>query len=193
MADEQNPVVPVVPTPTEAEPNWLKPRLEQAERSTEKKILEQLGVTDFAAASKAIAAAKAAEEANKTAEQKAADLAAANATLTASSEKQAKVIASHALKLFSALTPEQQASVKQIAGEDPLKTLDTINALAPTWGLPQATPVPSVTTAPGRNMPVAGDTAPTTDHHAVYQSLAANPFAAARYATEHPEVYQPKS
>lgn len=194
MADEQiPPVVPAASTP-EAEPKWLPERLAQAERSAEKKLLERFGVSDFEAVSKAIATAKATEEANKTAEQKAIELAATNLRLTTASEEQAKVIADHASKLFTALTPEQQTAVKAIAGEDPLKTLSTINALASSWGTPSAVVLPTVNTGPGRSMPVSIETPGTTDHSAVYQSLAAsNPFAAANYAKQHPEVYKPKS
>src|SRR6185295_12261991 len=185
MSDEQNPVVPPVPAPApvptpEAEQPWLKARLEQAERSTERKVLERLGVTDFDAASKAIAAAKAIEEANKSAEQRAAELAASLQTTQQTASQQAAILTEHASRMLAVLTAEQQAAVKAVAGEDAAKQLQAIGALAPTWNA--AVPAQTLNTAPGRNLPAQGDQSPP-DHKATYQSLRSqNPFAAAAYA-----------
>src|SRR4051812_15275493 len=117
MSEEQNLVPPPVPAPvppTEAEQPWLKARLEQAERSTERKLLESLGVSDLASASKAIQAAKAAEEAGKSAEQRAAELSASLVTTQATATQQAAILAEHATKMLAVLSPEQQSAVKTV-------------------------------------------------------------------------------
>jgi len=195
MSEEQNQVPPVVVPPApapEGEQPWLKARLEQAERSTERKVLERLGVTDIDSATKAIAAAKAAEEANKTAEQRAAELATSLQSTQATAAQQAQVLADHASRMIAVLTPEQQQAVKAVAGDDPAKQLQAIGALAPTWN--SQVPPQTLNTAPPRNMPAPGDQSPP-DHRSTYQSLRqTNPFAAAAYGRQHSgEVYKPKS
>jgi hypothetical protein len=197
MSDQnQNPPSPA-PTPapaqSEQEPTWLKPRLEQAERAAERKVLERLGVTDIDAASKAIQAAKAVEEANKSAEQKAAELAAKLTAQQTEAERLAAVTREHAGRMLGVLTAEQQAAVKAIAGEDPAKQLQAITALGPTWSSTPAPPAP-VNTAPPAGPPAAEPNSPP-DHRAVYESeRAKNPFAAAAYGLAHQsEVFKPRS
>jgi len=195
MSEEQNQVPPVVvpPAPTpEGEQPWLKARLEQAERSTERKLLESLGVTDLASASKAIQAAKAAEEAGKSAEQRAAELAASLQSTQQTAQQQAAVLQQHAAQMMAVLSPEQQAAIKDVAGEDPTAQLKAINAFGKTWGT-QAPPQ-TLNTAPPRNMPAPGDQSPA-DHHATFKTLQSqNPFAAAAYARQHgDEVFKQKA
>ena len=194
MSEAQNPPVnPPVGTPApnpEQDPNWLKPRLEQAERAAERKVLETLGVTDVASASKAIAAAKAAEEAGKSAETRAAELAASLKTAQTEAERLTSVTREHAARMLGVLTSEQQEAVKAVAGDDAGKQLQAIGALSKTWAAAkQAEPV---NTAPVGGPP--SDPTSPPDHRSTYQSLkATNPFAAAAYGLSHAsEVFEPR-
>lgn len=194
MSEQQNPPGNPAPIPAPSqdnqEPAWLKPRLEQAERSAERKVLESLGVNDLASASKAIAAAKAAEEANKTAEQKAAELATSLKASQSEAERLAAVTREHAARMLGVLTPEQQKAVKDVAGEDPAKQLQAITALGPTWAAAEV--AKPVNTAPIGGPP--SDPTSPPDHRSQFQSLkATNPFAAAAYGLKNPEVFNPKS
>lgn len=195
MSDVQNPPAnPPVPAPSPSpenqEPAWLKPRLEQAERAAERKVLERLGVTDVDTATKAIATAKAAEEANKTAEQRAAELQAQLTATKSEAERLAATAKDQATQMMAVLSPEQQVAVKAIAGEDPARQLSTISALAQTWAKQE--PAKPVST-----MPVGGPPSDPTsppDHRSQYASLRStgNPFEAAAYALAHPEVFEPR-
>ena len=147
MSDVQNPPVnQPAPTQENKEPEWLKPRLEQAERATERKVLERLGVTDFESATKAISEAKAAAEANKTAAEKAAELAAKLATTQSEAERLATATREHADTMLGVLSAEKQAAIKAVAGEDAAKQLAAIKALSPTWAKQE--PAKPVNTAP---------------------------------------------
>ena len=70
------PATPAATPPApEKDPDWLGKRIANAKKSAEADVLKQLGVTDVEAAKKAIADLKAKEDAEKTAAQKAAELA----------------------------------------------------------------------------------------------------------------------
>ena len=194
MSEVQNPPVnpPVPPSPTQEskEPDWLPARLEQAKRSAEAKLLEAIGTADVDSAKKAIATAKAAEEANKTAEQRAADLQAQLTAKTAAHDLLDATAKAQAGHMMGVLSPEQQALVKSLAGDDPAKQLSTITALAPTWAKQE--PVKPVS-----SMPVGGPSSDPTsppEHRSQHASLKAtgNPFAAAAYGLAHPEVFEPR-
>ena len=196
MSEQQNPPAnpPVVVPPAstqEQDPHWLKPRLESAQKAAEKAVLERLGVTDVEAASKAIAAANAAAEANKTAAEKAAEL---QQQLNASKTEAERLTATtreYAARMLGVLTAEQQAAVKAIAGEDAAKQLQAISALGPTWAKQE--PAKPVNTAPVGGPP--SDPTSPPDHRSHYESLKStgNPFERAAYGLAHPEVFNPKS
>lgn len=207
------PVPPAaVPTPQAQDPNWLKGRLEQAERSAQQKLLAELGVTDPGAAKAAIAAAQAAEEANKTAEQKAAELATKLETQSAETRRYQEATRVHANALLATLGEERRAAVVALAGDDPAKQLNTIGVLTPTWNkqeqeaasaaqaaaqaaasaqaaapTPPAAPAPD--TAPPPDAP-SGSTESPPNHRTVWETARSkNPFAAAAYGAQHPTIY----
>lgn len=192
MSDVQNPPTNQPnPAPEIQEPTWLKPRLESAERAAEKKILDRLGITDVDAASKAIAAANAAAEANKTAAEKAAELQQQLNASKSEAERLGATTKEFAARMMMALTAEQQAAVKAVAGEDSAKQLQTITAMAPTWAKQE--PAKPVNTAPVGGPP--SDPTSPPDHRSTYHSLkSTNPFAAAVHGLTHAdEVFKPKS
>jgi hypothetical protein len=157
----------------------------------ERSILEKLGVPDLDTVTKALAAAKVAEEAGKTAAQKATELEASLKTTQSEAERLKAVTSSQADQMMAVLTPEQQTAVKALAGDDKAKQLQTISALSSTWSVP--VPTPPVNTAPGRTAPSSDPLSPP-DYRSTYESLRqTNPFAAAALAAQHNEVYFPKT
>lgn len=124
---------PTQPDPA-TDPNWFKPRLEHERRAGSEAILRELGVTDVSVAKEAIAAAQAAAEARKSAEQRALE---ASQKLTAEQTEAARlrsITQEHAARMIGVLTAEQQAAVRAIAGDnDPAGQLHAINVLGPTW------------------------------------------------------------
>jgi colicin import membrane protein len=184
-----------------AEPSWLNPRLEQAERSGERKALERLGLSegDIEKAKAALAAARKAEEDAKTADQRAAEAAVREKTALTRLEQAEATNKEHAARMMAVLSEDKQAAVKQIAGEDPALQLRAIHALGPTWAaqaeatkkLAAAEKEPA-TTAPPPNAPGGTDPKSPPDHRAIYESLKDNPFARAAYGVAHPEAYQPR-
>lgn len=215
MADENTPagapapaapaVAPVAaPTPPQAPeidpakpPPWLAGRLEEARRVEREALLKDLGVTDSAKAKAAIAAAQKADEDAKSVGEKLGETAKALESEKKRSERYEVIVKDHAAKELAKLSPEHQAAVKAIAGDEPGAQLSAIGVLAPTWGksAPAATPVapapPASGTAPPPVAPASGSVSPP-DHAAVHAELTkANPFAAARYALEHQhELYK---
>ena len=195
------------PTPPAQDPNWIKPRLERERSVGERKLLERLGFANEADAKAAAAAAKAAAEANKSAEQKALEASQAAAAEKARADAQHAVLSEHAARQMVGLTPEQQTAVKAVAGDDPVKQLQTIGALQPTWSLAAASAAAAATaaaqaaasaarpttTAPPADAPNGG-APPAPSARATYDALrSSNPFAAARHGSAHPEVYTPKT
>jgi hypothetical protein len=98
---------------------------------------------------------------------------------------------------WTRLTDSQREAVRTIVGDDPKAQLEALERIGPSWGYRfdsaaeapgtrPPTPAPHATTsraAPGGN---------AADHHAAYARLrASDPFAAARYAAAHPDVYTP--
>lgn len=189
----------IPPADANAEPFWLKGRLERAEEQARKALLTELGITDPGAAKAALEAAKKAEEANKTAEQRAAELAQKLGTVQTEAERQAAVIQEYAARMFGVLTADQQGAVKAIAGDDPAAQLRAINALGPTWAkqAEAAAPAPApkpATTAPAPDAPAGAATGSPPDHRAVYSDMRSrNPFAAAAYGLENPSAYNAPS
>jgi hypothetical protein len=193
------PVVPPTVTVADLPPEALRQRLEQAAHAAQTKLLADLGIADVAEAKAAIAAQRAAAEAQKTDAEK---LAALNLRVTAQ-ESALTVAVSQAAKN---ITAEQKAAVDAIAGTDSVTWLRTYAALAPTWG---GAPVPVVPVAPAApaapaapiitsTAPAAPAPAPTNqtspaDHATVYASLKSNPFAAAAYLEKYGSACYPKT
>ncbi len=205
----------VVPTPAPApapaaeppavDPNWFKPRLDQAKRAAETALLATLGVKDTAEATALLEAARAAKEAQKTElerkDEKIKSLESASARL-AEYEQTIKARAEFEL---AQLTDSQRASVTALAGADMAKTLSTIDVLKPTWVVAPApavaTPpaaavvVPPVNSAPPPNAPGGNVSGSPPDHKAVFKSLkdSGNGVAAAAYLNEFTKFIYPRS
>lgn len=201
------PADPNAPPPQE--PNWLKPRLGQAENAGRKSVFAALNVKDEAEAKALVEKARQTEEAQKTELQKAQDrnkeleARAARATVLEDTVKR------RVETELAGLTDAQKAAVAAVAGDDPARTLATIDALKPTWiaaaPLPAApTPAPSlaVPPAPGATPPATTSPPPTApgsapgsppNHKAEWESLKAkNPHAAALYLNKHVNDIYPR-
>ncbi len=196
-------VPPATAPPAQGDPGWLNDRLKQAKRSAENAVLANLGITDLAAAKAAIDAAKEAEEANKTVEQRAADLAAELKSTTAEKQRLSDVTTEHAARMLGVLTVEQQAAVTAIAGDDAAGQLRAIGVLAPTWTKAEeaaqaavaaataSTTAPPADSAPPPGAPNGTTTSPP-DHRTVYETTRTNnPFAAAAYGRRNRDAYKP--
>jgi len=197
------PVVPPAPsapaTPPAAppvDPAWLNDRIAQAKKNGEADALKALGVANVDEAKAAIAAAKAAADTKKSAEEKAAEY---KTQLEATAAKAAALegtIKDRVAIELSALTAEQKAAVQAVAGDDAAAQLRAIDKLKPTWAAAPTSPAadpakpPSAkttpaTTAPTREAPGSAPPDPT-NHLAVYTDLkATNPMAAAQYRKAH--------
>jgi hypothetical protein len=218
MADDNTPAgagAPAAPvTPPAAAPAapedksypWLPDRLAQShrqgEKSGEERALATLGLTgaDLGKAKAILDEAAKSAEANKSAEQRAADLAARLTTTQTEADRQAAIIKEHAARMLGVLEADHQKAVRDIAGDDPAKQLQTIHALTPIWAKQAPAPavpvvVPPATTAPPPTAPGGAPGTSPPDHVATYGQLkTSNPFAAAAYGARNPSVYdQPKS
>lgn len=204
MTDQVTPATPAAapaatPSPDvepQSPPGWLKARLERERLAG----LKAAGFDSEESAKAAADALKQKAEAEKTADQKAGEY---KAKLDAEQAEKAKLeatVAEHAGRMLLGLTPEQQAAVKAIAGDDAGAQLRAIGALQPTWAKardaeaaakPAPAPAPA-TTSPAPTAPNGTTTSPP-DHRAVYAEMRSkNPFAAAQYAQQHPEAYVSK-
>lgn len=212
-------VAPAPDAPPQTDPAWLNPRLEQAKRAAQAALLAELGVEDPAAAKALLAAAKAAEEAQKTELQKARDEAAALKPKAARAAQLEQTIKSRADIELAGLTEAQRAAVTAVAGDDSAKVLSTIDALKPTWvsaaPAPVATPAPApaaqpappaaappaapaipappANTSPAPTAPTSGNVSPP-DRKAEYQALKVkNPIAAAAYLNAYASEIYPRA
>lgn len=183
------------PQPTDESQPWFKERLARAAEQERLKVLEELGVKDPAKAKKALEAAAKAEEEAKSVTDKLTETASKLTRAESELEREREVTKEWAARQMMALSPEQQAAVKAIAGESATKQLAAITALQPTW-LKQATPTaaqattPATGTAPPATAP-SSTTVSQPNHKEIHAALLKkNPFAAANYAMEHlSEVY----
>lgn len=187
------PAAPPPPAPKPADeandkPPWLDARLEQAKHS----ILKELGITDVDEGKRIVAAHAAKAEAEKTAEQRAAEMKAKAEQYEAQSAARLRTIAEYAARQMVGLTAEQQGAVKAIAGDDAEQQLKTIAALAPTWAKSQSTqqPPPPANSAPPPNAP-PGTTASPTNARSLYEATRnTNPFLAAIFGQANPDAYR---
>jgi hypothetical protein len=174
---------PVATAPPENEkPSWLDARLER-ERA---KALKDAGFESAEDAKKASEELKAKREAEKSAAQKAAELEAALKTKTAREEALTSTLSGYAKTQLAGLTEAQRNAVAAVAGDDPAKQLQTIEALKPTWASASApaTPAPVVPkdTAPAAAAPKDAGNVSAPDLKAVYEELVkTNPVLAARF------------
>jgi hypothetical protein len=175
-------------TATEAEPPWLKGRLEQARTSAQKDFLKSIGVDKPEDVTAALAKLKTLEyeklsEAEKTTRR----LAELEPRANRAGELEATVKA-YADRELSGLSDLQRAAVASLAGEDPAKVLRAIESLKPTWAaapVATAAPVPASTSAASPQPAAAGSTS-QIDHKAEFARLRKeNPFEAPRYFAEH--------
>lgn len=195
---QAQPAQPAVPQVDNSEPAWLPARLARAQEAAQKELLAKLGIDDAEKAKAFIKAGQDAENERKTLAEKLAEQAAQLTTTKTQADKLSAVVALQAASQLSTLSPEQQAAVKAIAGEDPAEQLRTVIALAPTWAAKAAAqavtpvvPAPApASTSPAPAAPPGVSPGSPPDHKAVYQQLLnANPISAARYAAAHPSVF----
>jgi hypothetical protein len=156
------------------------------------RLLQELGVTDVDAAKAAIKAAADAVESQKSAAQKLGETLAERNTLKTEAERLRGVTSEWAARQMMGLSPEQQAAVKAIAGDDAAAQLKAITALAPTWAkAPAGSPVavapvqpapPASGTAPPPTAPTSGSVSQQTPVEIHAGLVKTNPFTAAEYA-----------
>lgn len=169
------------------DPAWAGQRLER-ERN---KILKDLGVGSFEDAKKAVDAAKAADEAKKSAAEKAAELELTLKSTKAEAQALAEALGAYAKAQMGALTEAQRNAVAVVAGDDPAKQLKTIEALRSTWASAAAPaapaappPVRDTATAPAAPKEGAAPSTPP-DAKAIHEELKkTNPVLAARFALQ---------
>lgn len=206
---------PAAPAPAPAaqppagDPAWLNPRLEQAKRSA----LRDAGFETPEEAAAAKKRLKELEDEKRTEQQR---LEAQVKELEGPAAQAAglqKRVDAWALQQMATLTPEQQASVKQLAGDDASKQLEVIEALKPTWAAaPPADPAAAAAEQPAGSPPAApsgtpptparppvapattthtqpapdGSAAPAESHLARYEAIKkSNPVEAGIYRREH--------
>jgi hypothetical protein len=193
------PAAPVAPAPQaqpDGEPKWLPERLDRERRAA----LKAAGFESVDEARAAKAELDAKRNAQKTAEEKAADAAAKLDAETKRAASLSDVVGEWAGRQMLGLTTEQQAAVKAIAGDDPAAQLKAITALQPTWNkpapaaptAPATPPAPLATTVPAGGAPPAATTS-EPNHKATYESMKdVNPFAAAAYLQQYrTEIFKP--
>jgi hypothetical protein len=191
------PVVPATTPADQADPAWLTSRLARERAKGASTALAAAGFASEADAKAAAEAAKTLADSKKTAETRAIELSQTAASEKARADGLFAIATEHAARMMFGLTPEQQAAVHAVAGDDPAQQLRTIGALSPTWAKPApaapvTTPAAPVTTAPAGGAPSGTLPAPT-DARGVYEATRSqNPFAAAMLGAANPKVYTPK-
>lgn len=203
------PVPPPAPTPETVveppavDPNWFKPRLDQAKRAAETALLATLGVKDTAEATALLAAARAAEEAQKSELQKKDEKIKSLESVAVKVAEYEQTIKTRAEYELSQLTDAQRTSVAALAGADMAKTLMTIDALKPTWVVAKPAVVveakpaeaPPVNSAPPPKAPGGEVPGSPPDHKAVHKSLkdSGNGVAAAAYLNKFQSFIYPRT
>jgi hypothetical protein len=184
------PAAPVVAEPN-ADPNWLRPRLERERSSAQTALLKELGVTDAAQAKQIIAEANKRAEAERSASERLTAAEAARVQAEQQANEYRASLAVYAGQQMAALTPERRAVIEKRAGADPAAQISLIADFGPTWGIPVAPVVPAPIPAPGSSAPVGGappppNPNPQPNHLATYEGLLkTNPVAAANYQLSH--------
>jgi hypothetical protein len=181
-----------VPQPADENAPWFKERLERAKQSEREALLAELGVKDAKKAKADLEAAEKAREEAKTVADKLTDAASKLTRTETEAERLRGITKEWAARQMMGLTPEQQAAVKVIAGDDAAEQLKAITALTPTWAKATGAaatpplPTPATGTAPPPNAPAGTQSTSQPNHKEVHAALLkTNPFAAADYALAH--------
>jgi hypothetical protein len=183
-------------TTPDQDPSWLAGRLERERKA----ILKELGVDSADDVKKALADLKAKREAEKTETQKTAELIAdlkRKEERLSSLETAVSVKAKNELAL---LTETQRKAVEALAPDnDPALVLGAIEALKPTWVVPeppkQTQPEPPKTTMlpASANGPAEPTTSPPNRKAQYEELLQKNPFYAHAFYKQHArEIYPDK-
>jgi hypothetical protein len=201
--------VPVVVPPaaqTADDPNnppWLSERLarerkavaKEADANARKAVLAELGIEDIDSIKKLSAEEKKRAEAQKSLETKNAEANAAIAAKDARNKELESSVKVFAEGQLATLSEAQKAAVLKVAGEDPAKQLNAIEALRPTWALvaPTAPAVPAQ--APnGAATPAAAPppavVPPARPATATAPPAAAPPPAGSTVVPNHLEIYE---
>lgn len=187
------------PVTTDLPPEALKARLEREAAHARAETLKALGfATEDEAKAAAAELAKRREDA-KTDTVRAAEAVEARKAAEAEAAKLRSAVAEMAGRMMVGLTDEQRAAVMDLAGEDAAQQIRAVQTLQPLWakGAASAVAAPAPKVAPASTItagaqPADGANAPT-NHRAVYEATRdRNPFAAASYGLQHPDVYAPK-
>ena len=136
--------------PPVGEPGWVKERVKQAKDSQLRETIQALGITDIEAGKKLLEDGKKAADAQKTEIQRKDDEIKALTPHKDTADRYGKYLQEQATEVLSKLTPEQQTTVKGLAGEDPIKVLQAAKLLgvapsaavagAPQTGAPAGAP-----------------------------------------------------
>lgn len=192
QAVQETKAAPAIEAKTEAkqdEQAWLKPRLEQAQRSAETGILKRFGV-EKPEDLEAKLARLAELEKSQLSEQERVSLEMAELRAKAERAKALEEsIGMVASREVSGLNELQKAAVLALAGTDPAAQLRTIESLRPTWAAMQvsapAQVIPPAQTSAAPSQPASAQLS-QIDHKARFAELQkTNPFAAAAYAQKH--------
>jgi myosin heavy subunit len=191
---------PTAKPAVEEEPRYLSDRLERERRATLKKLGIELDRDEDLSTSieKAKKKFDGWKEERNTLRERVKSLE-TEAQKTASDTAAVKVYAEAEM---GSLTEAQREAVKKAAGESASEQLKTIGAwraagmlktdavVPPAAPAGQSKPVLPADTVPAASAPAAVTTS-EVNHKETYASLRKNnPFAAARYAAEHPEAYE---
>lgn len=172
------PAAPSAPA-SEGKPPWLDARLDQARQS----LLKELGFESVEAGKKAATDLHAKLEAEKSDAQKRGELEASLKQERDRSQAMSATLGAYAKGQLSTLTEAQRNAVTAVAGEDPAKQLQTIEALRPTWATTSAPAAPPKDTAPAPAAPKDGNVSAPPDQQAQHDELKkTNPVLAARFA-----------
>ena len=199
-------------TDPQTDPDWLNKRIERAKTSAgtaeQARIFKELGVTNLDEAKAKVTAAKTAEDALKTKEQRLTEENATLKTTAAEAEELRAVVAERATLEMGQLSEAQQAAIRAMpgVGDKPAAQLKAINSLraggfiattpvtaqqaAASAGVPAPAAAPAArpaVAAPASTTAAAGAPAPATvtspDRKAEYAGLLkTNPMQAAVYA-----------
>lgn len=176
-------------------PPWLSGRLKEtrqkAEEDARAKFLAELGTDDPETAKKLIAEEKKRAEERKSLETKHAEVSEALKTKDARNkelESSVKVFADGQLALLS---EPQKAAVLKVAGEDPAKQLNAIEALRPTWAAvaPAAPALAPNGTAPSADVAPPVVVPPVKLATATAPPAVAPPPAGSTVVPNHLEIY----
>lgn len=141
------------------QPAWLNERVAQAKRNAEAEVLKRLGVSDVDAAAKAIAKAKELEDASKSELQRKDDRIKALEPHEQQAKSYRDALDKRAQVELARLPPAAQERIKAIAGDDPIKVLESVD-LALAMSGQQGTTQQGTPAAGQQGQPPPGQSAP---------------------------------